>query len=215
MQIAEVAGGLWPLAATAAASKMFGEREGEDTADELLADICEIFETKRLDRISSADLLFALTADDEKSWSTCSRGKPLTPKQLSNKLKAYKIVAKTIRIGQVTPRGYEKNQFSEAFDRYLPPALSKKTPLSETESLKPAPVLHLACCTSVSLKNHKCNKMIEYPPNLISMGPTALHFKKLVSATKAIKSETFKYKQIAMPVFHFGRKMFHLESATL
>lgn len=215
LQVAAAAGNFWPETATAAALRLKGDRDSDDIADELLADIREVFETKRVDKISTADLLYALTADDERSWQTYNRGKTLTSKQLSNKLKAYKILPKTIRICQATPRGYERHQFTEAFDRYLAPALPEKTLLSATKSPKPAPVLGLACCTSKNVSKTKCNKMIEYPPNLMFMRLTALHFEKRASATKAQKSETFKYKPIETPVFHLGGKMLHLESATL
>ncbi len=85
----------------------------------MLSDIQEIFESKRISKISTADLITALVSDDEKSWQTYNRGKPLSPKQLANKLKGYGIYSKTVRIGYETPRGYELDQFTDAFERYL------------------------------------------------------------------------------------------------
>lgn len=169
MQIAEVAGGLWPLAATAAASRMFGEREGDDIADELLSDVREIFETKHVDRISSPDLLYSLTADEDKSWQTYNRGKPLTPRQLSRKLAAYGIKAKNIRVGAKVTKGFELIQFFEVFERYLAPSLSEKQHLPATKSLKPAPILDLACSGSVAGKNRSRYKEIKKPRNVLTM----------------------------------------------
>lgn len=170
IQVAEVAGGLWPLAAIAAASRMFGERDGEDVADELLRDIREIFETKRVDKIITPDLLYALTADEEKSWATCDRGRPLSPRQLSRKLAAYGIKAKNIRSGAKVTKGFELTQFSEVFARYLPPALSEKQQLPATKSLKPAPILDLVCSGSVAGKTASSRyKKIEKPGNVLFM----------------------------------------------
>lgn len=120
LQVAYVAGGHWPDAATKAALKIFKASQcNQSTANELLADIQEIFETKHISKISTADLIEALVSDDEKSWATYNRGKPITPRQLASKLRDYSIYSKNIRIGYETPKGYELTQFQDAFDRYL------------------------------------------------------------------------------------------------
>lgn len=126
LQIATVAGAHWPDTAIKAALKIFkSSQNNQSTANELLADIQEIFEMKRANKISTADLIGALIEDDEKSWATYNRGKPLSPKQLANKLKDYGIRSETIRIGYETPKGYRLDQFTDAFERYL----SRHTPL--------------------------------------------------------------------------------------
>ncbi|SEP71740.1 DUF3631 domain-containing protein [Nitrosomonas ureae] len=134
LQVAYVAGDHWPDTATKAALQIFNaSRNNQSTANELLADIQEVFETKGTDKISTADLIALLVSDDEKSWQTYNRGKSLSPKQLANKLKGYGIYSKTVRIGYETPRGYELDQFADAFERYLTkhtstPPLSATTP---------------------------------------------------------------------------------------
>ncbi|CAE6747402.1 DUF3631 domain-containing protein [Paraburkholderia domus] len=134
LQIAEVAGGAWPETARRAALKLSGESEQSQTAGaELLADIQEVFETHRVQRISSADLLTHLFNDEEKPWATWNRGKPMTPRQLSKKLSEYGVSSANIKFGYGDVRkGYRADQFADAFSRYL-----SNTPLQSATPLPP------------------------------------------------------------------------------
>jgi putative DNA primase/helicase len=125
LAIAEISGGQWPVLARRAALTLSGSTEdGGTVGNELLADIREVFETKRVTKVSTADLIAELCADDEKSWSTYNRGKPITPKQVAKRLKDYGISSKPIRTGYEVAKGFDRSQFDEAFTRYLsvPPA---------------------------------------------------------------------------------------------
>lgn len=127
LAIADVAGGQWPAQARKAALKLSGvDSPTMSIGTELLADIQEVFEHKRVDRISTADLIAALCDDDEKPWATYNRGKPLNPRQLSRRLAEYGIKSTTIRINYGTAKGYLLEWFEEAFSRYLasPPSTS-------------------------------------------------------------------------------------------
>lgn len=131
LAIADVAGGPWPGWARKAALKLSGAHSPtQSVGTELLADIQEVFETKRVDCISSADLIFALCEDTERPWATYNRGKQISPRQISKRLSEYGISSKTIRIGCETPKGFERGQFQEAFNRYLglPPENCRHTP---------------------------------------------------------------------------------------
>lgn len=121
LQIASVAGGHWFETATNVALKLSGTMQTPlSTAIELLADIQEIFESRKTVKISTSDLINALCEDAEKSWATYNRGKSLSPRQLSTKLRDYGIASKTIRLGAYeTAKGYELEQFQDAFTRYL------------------------------------------------------------------------------------------------
>jgi putative DNA primase/helicase len=124
LAIANVAGGIWPEQARQAALSISKESEESGSLNvgtELLADIQEIFETRRVDRISTAELIEALCADDEKSWATYNQGKPIRPRQVAKRLKEYGIRSKNVRIGYEVPKGFEKSQFQDAFMRYLIP----------------------------------------------------------------------------------------------
>lgn len=130
LAIADVAGGNWPNMARHAAIKLSGSDDGGSVGNELLADIQEIIQGKRLTRISTADLIHELCADEEKSWATYNRGRPISPRQLSTRLKGYGIVSGNIRAGSFIHKGYRVDQFDDAFSRYLSttPVLSA-TPL--------------------------------------------------------------------------------------
>jgi len=137
LAIATIAGGDWFKTGTAAALKLSGgESLSLSIGTELLADIKEIFEHKRLDRISTADLIKELCADDEKPWATYNKGFQIKPRQIAARLKGYGIHSKTIRTGiGETPKGYELNQFAEAFSRYIaPPPVSATTPQANVQA---------------------------------------------------------------------------------
>lgn len=120
LQIATVAGEHWLNTALNAALRLSNATQTPaSSANELLADIQEIFETKQVIKIGTTELINALCDDAEKSWATYNRGKPLSPRQLANKLKDYGITSKTIRIGYDTAKGFECEQFKDAFARYL------------------------------------------------------------------------------------------------
>ena len=120
LQIATVAGEHWPNTALNAALRLTNATQAPmSSANEMLADIQEIFETMQVVKIGTTELINALCDDAEKSWATYNRGKPLSPRQLSNKLKDYGITSKTIRIGYETAKGFEREQFKDAFARYL------------------------------------------------------------------------------------------------
>lgn len=120
LAIADVAGGHWPQLARSAALKLSGsESDAMSVGVELLADIQEIFDTKKIDRIFTADLIAALCEDDEKPWATYNRGKAIAPRQVSNRLTGYGIKSKDVRIGYEVKKGFSRDQFDESFHRYL------------------------------------------------------------------------------------------------
>lgn len=130
LAIADVAGGEWPKLGRHAALKLSGsDSPTMSTGTELLADIKEIFERTKADRISTADLITALCFDDERPWATYNRGKPISPRQVSKRLNEYGIGSGTIRIGPNTPKGFMRESFGEAFSRYLAtPSATSATP---------------------------------------------------------------------------------------
>lgn len=118
--IADVAGDHWPQTARQVALKLSNATQlPQNSANELLADIREIFERKRVLKISTADLINALCDDTEKSWATYNRGKPLSPRQLAKLLSGYGIKSKTVRMKYETPKGFDTAQFQDVFARYL------------------------------------------------------------------------------------------------
>lgn len=121
LAIAEIAGEGWPAMARDAALALAGaEQEAVSINVELLADIKDIFDTRGVDRISTAMLIEDLCADSDKPWATWNKGKPISPHQLSRRLKEFSISPSTIRLPDwSTPRGYHLHQFNDAFCRYI------------------------------------------------------------------------------------------------
>lgn len=126
LAVAESAGGDWPKRARYAAIALHGlEEETPSVGAELLASIRDAFDNKRADRLPTAELLEALADDEEAPWAAWNRGKPMTPHQLSKRLSEFGIKPTTFRIGLKTPKGYKREQFGEAFKRYLPASTPK------------------------------------------------------------------------------------------
>jgi putative DNA primase/helicase len=127
LAITSCAGDDWLDKATKATLKL-SESSSDKTVsagNELLSDIQNIFESKRIDKISTADLITALCDDEEAPWLTYNLGKSIGPRQFKKQLEPYQIESKKIRIDLKEVRGFELSQFSDAFMRYLtPPNLS-------------------------------------------------------------------------------------------
>jgi len=119
LAIATIAGSEWLQIGIKSALKLSGgESVSQTIGTELLSDIQEIFNERKVERISTANLIQALCIDDERPWLTFNKGIQITPKQLAGKLKNYGIQSKTIRFGYETAKGYEREQFEDAFVRY-------------------------------------------------------------------------------------------------
>lgn len=152
LAIAEHAGGEWPRMAREAALKISGqEQESTSLSAELLADIREVIaeKCKWESNITTKLLLEELNADDLKPWATHNRGKPMSPRQLAKRLGEYGIRPKNLCIGNARPKGYDREQFTDAFIRYLSSASSdiqekSAHPLPNDEKQSAEPVLEVA-----------------------------------------------------------------------
>ncbi len=141
LAIADHAGGHWPGRARQAALKISGkDTDPPSLSVELLQDIKSAFEEKLWLKVKSADLIEALCEDDMKPWATYNRGQRMTPRQLSNRLAEYKIQPGNVRLGMAVSKGYERDQFEDAFIRYIPstdPPILAATPLQSSENAQP------------------------------------------------------------------------------
>jgi hypothetical protein len=122
LAIADLAGGCWGNLARAAAVALSGGSPEDDTAGlMLLVDIRSVFESKAVDRITTKDLLGSLIEMEERPWSTWSRGRELTARQLGRLLDSFAIKSKDIRQPDARNlKGYELGDFADAFKRYAP-----------------------------------------------------------------------------------------------
>ena len=66
------------------------------------------------------NLVAWLNADDESPFAAWNNGQGISPRNLSDRLKAFDITPGTRRFGAKTERAYELGWFEAAFDAYLP-----------------------------------------------------------------------------------------------
>jgi len=122
LAIADHAGGEWPEHARRAALRLSRPADDADQAPsvQLLSDIRELFLDRAMDRLSSYDIVQALKGKEDRPWPEWRNGKPITAPQAARVLRPFGIRPKTIRVGDKTPHGYLRNQFEDAWARYLP-----------------------------------------------------------------------------------------------
>ena len=167
LAIADAAGGEWPQAARQALVELCSEAQASDDSigKLLLADIRQVFDSRGVDRLPSAELASALVEIETSAWGEWSHGKPLTAPRLARLLKPYEVSPECIRVGGKTPRGYLAEQFRDAFRRYLrvedSSPLSYPTPQSATPQ-QPAVYAGSSdfskCNTETDVAGQKCEK---------------------------------------------------------
>ena len=149
LAIADLAGNEWPMLARNAAVKLSADSEAEAQADSnkvhLLADIRAIFDQLAVDRLASATLVAELAKDADGPWASYGRtSKPVTQRQVATLLSDFatpsgtKIKPHNIRAEGKITKGYAREQFVDAFERYLSPAspaplFQSATPLQPNE----------------------------------------------------------------------------------
>lgn len=190
--IASCAGADWLNKANNAALKL-SESSSDKTVsagNELLSDIQSVFENKRIDKISTADLIAALCDDDEAPWSTYNRGKPIVPRQLKKQLEPYQIAPKAIRMfpNSSQVRGFELDQFFDAFTRYLTlPILSVKCVTSVT-----SPAITGPSTVTDKVTDSLCvTKSLQLQPNRTGDVTDKTAFSETGSNVPSFEMETF------------------------
>jgi hypothetical protein len=122
--VADTAGGHWPdIARVAAVALVASSREANPSMGIRLLDDCRTA-FQQDDRLPTEQLLYRLHELPEAPWNSI-KGKLLDDRGLAGRLRRYEIRPKTVRIGDHTPRGYERTDFVDAWDRYLPPLSSQ------------------------------------------------------------------------------------------
>ena len=121
LALADLAGGDWPELARRTARLLIQEDgTGEDSAGAmLLADIQGIFQELGSDRIATVVLLHDLHGMEDRPWPEWRRGQPLTPRALARLLKPFGICPDSIRLQNTVAKGYQLEQFTDAFERYV------------------------------------------------------------------------------------------------
>jgi hypothetical protein len=118
LAIADYAEGDWPSLARKALVALQGGRhiEDESVSTRLLADIRTVFGDR--DRIATRNLLDGLRELEESPWADWF-GKPLTAAKLNRLLHDFSIHSRTVRLDDRTAKGFQREQFEDAWARYL------------------------------------------------------------------------------------------------
>jgi len=170
--VAGAIGGNWPDKVKTAYTLLNSFETEETAAVMLLQDIQSIFETKNWVKVFSCDLVNELIKLEERPWGEWKKGKPMTQNSLSKILSTFSIHSKQLRIGSDKKRGFESEQFHDAFVRYIP--IQSGTPVQTSHNkglndiqsgtnsnnvpfhkqLKPK---HSNICTTVPLQQNQSN----------------------------------------------------------
>jgi hypothetical protein len=138
MTIAEVCGGDWPARARAAAVALSGAtfKQDQEPAVELLKDLYLLLYEPEKDGpalaagedgvVPTKDVLGALAALEDRPWSTWRADKPMTGAALARVLGSLDIHADGLA-GRSRSRGYLREAFDDAFSRYLPIEVIKRS----------------------------------------------------------------------------------------
>jgi hypothetical protein len=137
--IADLAGDIWPAQAREAALELSTGAPAEDDSRGvlLLTDVKAIYDSARVDRLSSASLVAGLNDLAESPWAEWNKGKGLTQNRLAALLRGFDIRSRSVRLDdETTPKGYLRDQFEDTWNRYLAPV----PPCGNATPPQPAPL---------------------------------------------------------------------------
>ena len=124
LAIADHIGGDWPAKAREAAALLCGKADAdiEDSYGlQMLSDIRTIFDAKGQARLSSAYIVAELCSMQEREWAQFVRGSHIHPHHVAKYMAPFGIKPKQLKIDNFKTRGYERQDFEDAWARYLPP----------------------------------------------------------------------------------------------
>jgi hypothetical protein len=132
--IADVAGRDWSERARCAFALLTAsvDQDPQGVGVMLLADIRQVFNEAHATRLFSKALVEKLIALTDRPWGEIRTKieKPITENWLAQRLKPFGVAPKTLRIGDERAKGYELQDFQEAFERYL-----ADTPLTSRDTV--------------------------------------------------------------------------------
>lgn len=124
--IAQAVGGSWRKKVRLSFEHMNSDTQADEAqgmGTALLADIRNLFEESGSQKIFSAAIVERLIEIEGRPWAEYGRAQKLISKnQLARLLGKFKIKSTSLRIGSDTSKGYNLADFSEAFERFLPPS---------------------------------------------------------------------------------------------
>jgi hypothetical protein len=104
------------------ALQLAGAKSAEEPMEynvQVLRDCRDVFAANRADKLPTAALLESLNAAEDRPWAGWFGGQGLSAYGLSKLLRSFQIQPQNIRIGVQVVKGYWRQSFQEAWDRYL------------------------------------------------------------------------------------------------
>jgi putative DNA primase/helicase len=124
--LADLAGGDWPERGRKAAIALTASGGAEEGAiGALFFDILLSFVTGDRDRLFSRTLIAELNGLGERTWVDLKKGREVTEMWLARQLRPYGIRPRTMWIEGTLAKGYFREDFNEAFGRYIPKAQAR------------------------------------------------------------------------------------------
>jgi hypothetical protein len=121
LAIADCAGGDWPQLAREAGVALSSDTRENNPIGSLLLDIFLLFAMSGQDRLPTRALIDALnTQFTERPWMETRKGQRSTEMWLSEQLRPFGISPRTLRNQNTLAKGYVREDFDEAFRRYIP-----------------------------------------------------------------------------------------------
>ena len=132
LSIADQVGGPWPEMAREAAVILSNKQLDEDVTEEgvrLLQDIQTVFVEERKPQLATSEIIHGLKSRGREWEEYRSDGRPLTAIQLAKLLRAFQISSRdlwfpNLRVSGGMLKGYRREDFQDAWARYLPQAES-------------------------------------------------------------------------------------------
>ena len=115
--IADLAGGKWPQLVRASLVGIADRPDDEPQSAGvlLLRDASDIFQSRRVERFGSTEVVDALCAIEESPWAEWRGGRPITTRGIAKLLKPFGVASMQDRFGSF----YRPADFADAFGRYL------------------------------------------------------------------------------------------------
>jgi hypothetical protein len=136
LSVADLAKGHWPQTARVSAVSVVTASKAATPSIgvQLLTDIRSVFRWCGATQIVSASLITNLKEIEDSPWQSVRKGEPINANYIAYRLKKYGIAPKTIRDGAKTFKGYTREQFEDAWSRYLEPlgVATKEADTSDT-----------------------------------------------------------------------------------
>ncbi len=156
LAVADMAGGDWPARARVSAVSLvsLSRERAQSLGAKLLEDLRTVFGDA--DALSTEHVLDELHKLVESPWGDL-RGKPLDARGLARRLRPYRARPTQVRIGDITLKGYRREDLHDAWERYVPAPLanSETSETSETDTKSASYLPHSTAADGSILAPHE------------------------------------------------------------